>query len=592
MNELPQFVGRFPILDLLGVGGMGIVYLAEDPDIGRKVAIKVLHASENNLALDRFKNEARTIGELSHPNIVMLLEYGVENNSPYLVMEYLPGISLEEWTKSPHSLAEHKKVLIGLCKALKYAHNKNILHRDLKLGNVQVLPNGDSKLLDFGIARSQDAHLTTTGFFVGTPKYLAPEILSSSDHSSVSDCYSLGLIAYSIFCNRDPYKAPTFEGIVARKLTITPMELSKINPAIPEKLSQVIASYLEKEPEARPQATEALESVLSEMTSTDELERVIYYKQTSNESSDDETLIAQKKPSKKGIFYFAALVLMLSITLASYLFYPFYSQQGETKENNLSNKIITGNDETSSTLGVDRNTGNLTEHQSSKNKSSDNKLVQNIPEKPLARQSSKDLKFDKKTSKLPQKLAESAQIALQEPSKKHSTDGSTKLSHSNSKKNKGLATVQIKTSNTNTTKEPPKKAKQKATPPIQQDVLQKQQQERSVATHVIIPKLVLQPISRKSNRIKLKLISTNSLPRGKTVKLKINLSENVAIRNFKFFRGRKQLTQISILKVETLKARELLLHLYVDPNTKLGEYSLVGYYKNKKTNALSIEVTL
>ncbi len=586
MHELPQFVGRFPILDLLGVGGMGIVYLAEDPDIGRKVAIKVLHASENNLALDRFKNEARTIGELSHPNIVMLLEYGVEDNRPYLVMEYLPGISLEDWIDTPHTLAEYKKVLIGLCQALRYAHKKGILHRDLKLGNVQVLPTGESKLLDFGIARSQDVHLTTTGFFVGTPKYLAPEILSNSNHSSVSDCYSLGLVAYTIFSHRDPYQAPTFEGIVARKLTLTPLPLSKINPEIPDKLSQVIAAYLEKDPDVRPQNPDALEAVLTEITDPNELQKVIHFKQSNNESSDNATLIAKKGAIKSTRFYFASLLLILVIATASYMLFPFSEGpsgsrkmvRSEQKVDTTGKSSINTTDENSESLG--------------------DKGIQATAQPEKETLSESGINIQDKRQKAPQvNTRDKNQKPLQE-TKNEPAKNIAKKPKSKTKKPSIVTQSQTKTKHTNFKQEPIKLAQQ--TERNQNNIekeypvktLKEQSAKESTATHVIIPKLLLQPISRKSNRIKLTLNSSSSLARGKTIKLKIGLSQNVEIKEFKFFSGRKELDQISILKTEKLASGELLLHLYIDPNTKLGEYSLVGYYKNKKTNTLSIEVTL
>ncbi|MDQ7050803.1 MAG: serine/threonine-protein kinase [Enterobacterales bacterium] len=584
MTDLPQFVGRFPILDLLGVGGMGIVYLAEDPDIGRKVAIKVLHASENNLALDRFKNEARTIGELSHPNIVMLLEYGVEDNRPYLVMEYLPGISLEDWIDTPHTLAEHKKVLIGLCQALRYAHEKNILHRDLKLGNVQVLPSGESKLLDFGIARSQDVHLTTTGFFVGTPKYLAPEILSNSNHSSVSDCYSLGLVAYTIFCNRDPYQAPTFEGIVARKLTLTPLPLSKTNSAIPKNLSQVIAAYLEKDPNERPQNPDALEAVLRDMTDANELQRVIEYKTPNNESNDDVTLIGKKLPFKNARFYYAGLVLILMVAIGGYIFSPFSE---DVTDKDLGNK-----EEINANLKKTRNTNSTSLDTLGDSK----KQILIQPKKGTLSDRITDTQKDTlemqqaRTKEKPQKKAKDTTSA---PIKKTNQSSSTK---SIDRLASGTSEQPTTRANQNKSKKTIDKLPQQPEQKIVQErltiPLQDQSTEEAVATHVIIPKLLLQPISRKSNRIKLKLNSSGSLARGKTIQLKLSISQDVTIKNFKFFRGRKELDQISILKIETLAKNELLLHLYIDPNTKLGEYSLVGYYKNRKTNTLSIKVTL
>ncbi len=581
MNELPQYVGRFPIIDLLGIGGMGIVYLAEDPDIGRKVAIKVLHASESKLALERFKNEARTVGELSHPNIVMLLEYGVENNRPYLVMEYLPGISLEDWIETPHTLAEHKKVLIGLCDALSYAHEKNILHRDLKLGNIQVLPNGESKLLDFGIARSQDVNLTTTGFFVGTPKYLAPEILSNSNHSKISDCYSLGLVAYTLFSNRDPYQAPTFEGIVARKLTITPLALNKINPQIPESLSKIIDNYLEKDPETRPKNPEALKSVLEQITSEKTLQRIIEYlsHQDSEENlyfADDKTQVANQSSPKRLKYTFASLIIIVFMVLFiaySQLFEPSSSNQiAQNKPLPSSDKIKQNPPQNAEDMSL------ITPSEASKTPVSEQQETTNDLEKnnPAAQPITQ--------KKLTQKPIEKTQTAKTKTNNKATDQSSSDINTKGS-----LPKVQVEEQAS-----PKSDALTESSDEVktQNPSVSQEAQSKPIQTHQILPELSLKPISRKSQRIKLEAISSTNIPRGKTTQLSFNTSQEAEISDFKFFRGRKEFTQISLLKIEQLSANKIRLHLYVDPNTKLGEYSLVGYYKNKKTSSLTLEVTL
>ncbi len=331
MAEQPKQIGRFPIIGTLGVGGMGVVYLGKDPDIGRKVAIKVLHTTGDKEALERFKNEARTMGEISHPNIVILLEYGIDDNKPFLVMEYLDGQSLEKWINQAHTLEEHKKVLLNLSSAISFAHRKGILHRDLKPGNVQVLPTGDAKLLDFGIATGENTGLTATGFFIGTPKYLAPEILQDTTHTKSSDSYSLGLLAYTMLSGNNPFATDTFEATMTRLLTKIPVSLNKINPNIPIELSNVVDTYLDKNPEHRPNSSKELQMSLELIIKPTVLKKTIIPNADSKDlRSQEKTILIGESPKNNAKWF--ALAAMLIVMVTAGLFYKNYQDNQTAME--------------------------------------------------------------------------------------------------------------------------------------------------------------------------------------------------------------------------------------------------------------------
>ena len=254
---IPEKIGKYAVLELLGRGGMGEVALGEAPYIGRRVAIKMIKGAEPQ-ARDRFLHEARVIGGLAHPSIVSLLDFDFSGDEPFLVMEYLKGQSLDAWIQQPHSLSEQMVVLEDLCQALAYAHENGVLHRDVKPSNVQVLPNGRAKLMDFGIARGGSGRLTTTGAVVGTPEYMAPEILRDTAYSTRSDLYSCAVLLYEMFSGRNPFAAQTVAATLTNVLTLEPPDLRVARPDFPPRLAETLTACLRKAPEMRPDGFAAL----------------------------------------------------------------------------------------------------------------------------------------------------------------------------------------------------------------------------------------------------------------------------------------------------------------------------------------------
>jgi len=203
MSKLPQNIGKYRIQAALGEGAMGVVYEGFDPDIERRVAIKILHPHlvtqrNGDEFLERFKREARSAARCIHPNIVTVLEYGQDRDMPYIVMEFVEGASLQDIIKSGRGVSLQKtlSIISQLLKALHAAHQLDIVHRDIKTANVMILKEGGNvKLADFGIARiAESPDLTMTGAVVGTPKYMAPEQMFGLKVDARADLFSVAMV--------------------------------------------------------------------------------------------------------------------------------------------------------------------------------------------------------------------------------------------------------------------------------------------------------------------------------------------------------------------------------------------------------------
>jgi serine/threonine-protein kinase len=203
MGEMPQKIGKYEIISLLGEGGSGVVYKGYDPDIQRRVAIKVLHphlisGKVGEELLARFKREAISAAKCIHPNVVSILEYGQDEDKPFIIMEYVDGVSVHRLIKHrlKHgcgiSLRRSLSIMSQLLKALHTAHGLNIVHRDVKASNVLILKeSGRIKLADFGMARlTESSDLTVIGNFMGTPRYMAPELRLGFEADARADVFS------------------------------------------------------------------------------------------------------------------------------------------------------------------------------------------------------------------------------------------------------------------------------------------------------------------------------------------------------------------------------------------------------------------
>lgn len=259
---LLERIGKYQVLRLLGSGGMGRVYLARDPDIDREVAIKRVSLSADPQAQERFLREARTMGRLNHPNITTLLEFGMHEGAPFLVLELLSGEDLSQWMQRAHTLREQLQAMLDISRGLDAAHRAGILHRDLKPDNIRVLEDGRCKLLDFGIADTGADHLTASGYFVGTPEYVAPEVVSGEAHTASADLYALGLLFYVLLAGENPLRGETLQATVARVVQRVPPPLERRVSGVPIALCRIIGRCLSKEPDSRPHDAGELITVL------------------------------------------------------------------------------------------------------------------------------------------------------------------------------------------------------------------------------------------------------------------------------------------------------------------------------------------
>ena len=258
-TPLPKKIGKYEIVAPLRAGGMGRVFRARDSRIGRDVAIKKLTEgyAGNPEMLKRFYQEAGHTGNLRHPNIVIIYDFGDEDGQPYIVMEYLDGDPLDQLIAhdAPLHLSEKLSILEQVCAALGYAHSQGIIHRDVKPANIIVQKDGVAKLLDFGIARADDHRIdggmTRTGTMVGTPEYMAPERFESGTSIDArSDIFSAGVVLFETLTGKRPFPAK-YPEVVNQILHHEPHPLGQSLKAYPSQLDQVIKLALAKKPQDR-----------------------------------------------------------------------------------------------------------------------------------------------------------------------------------------------------------------------------------------------------------------------------------------------------------------------------------------------------
>ncbi|HEY2218444.1 MAG TPA: Stk1 family PASTA domain-containing Ser/Thr kinase [Gaiellaceae bacterium] len=260
------FDGRYRIVRKLGSGGMADVYLAEDQELGRRVAIKILdgrHANDDQF-IERFRREAKNAAALNHPNIVSIYDRGEAEDTYYIAMEYLDGRTLKELIvghgQAPVRVAvEYARQILS---ALRFAHRHGIVHRDIKPHNVLVDREGRVKVTDFGIARAGTSQMTETGSIVGTAQYLSPEQARGGEVDQRSDLYSLGVVLYELLTGKTPFEGDTPVEIAMKHLSATPQTPSELRSDIPPELDMVILRALAKNPDERYQSADEMESDL------------------------------------------------------------------------------------------------------------------------------------------------------------------------------------------------------------------------------------------------------------------------------------------------------------------------------------------
>ena len=248
--------GRYELLELIGVGGMADIYKAKDITEDKIVAVKILKTEFNGSEdfLRRFRNESKAIALLSHPNIVKIFDVGFTEKVQFIVMEYIDGITLTEYIERQGVLKWKDAVhfTLQILKALQHAHDRGIVHRDVKSQNVMLLSDGTIKVMDFGIARfNRETDKTISEKAIGSVHYISPEQSRGDITDERSDIYSVGVMLYEMLTGKKPFDGETPVAIALMHMQNEAKKMSEINPSIPEGLEEITVKAMQKEPVKR-----------------------------------------------------------------------------------------------------------------------------------------------------------------------------------------------------------------------------------------------------------------------------------------------------------------------------------------------------
>ena len=270
----PAKIGRYEILQELGHGAMGIVYKAQDPKIGRIVAIKTLSAAGQGDELEhyraRFLVEAKSAGRLNHPNIVTVHDVtDDEFGRPCLVLEFVEGTTLDRLViEEPMTIARLLELLAQTARALAYAHANGIIHRDVKPANIMVTKTGVAKLSDFGIAKLEGTSMTIAGQVMGTPAFMSPEQCTGSALDHRSDIFSFGAVLYTLCVGEKPFPGDSFTTVAYKVVHAEPAPARTLNPTLPEQLDAILGRCLAKDPAHRYASADVLAADLEILRAT------------------------------------------------------------------------------------------------------------------------------------------------------------------------------------------------------------------------------------------------------------------------------------------------------------------------------------
>jgi serine/threonine protein kinase len=265
-GSVPERIGKYVIINEVGQGSTGRVFLSHDPYYGRDVAIKVYNIEseddeqKSDVTRKMFFNEAQMVGRLQHPNIVPIYDAGEEDNKYYVVTEHIHGArTLATYTKPDNLLRidDVVEIIYKCAKALYYAHSRGVVHRDIKPNNIMLTNDNDVRIIDFGIAIVSDSDVSRIEGIAGSPSYMSPEQIQSADITAQSDIYSLGAVMYELLTGFRPFRANNLSKLLHQIVFATPPPLHSLREEISEDLEEVVARSLQKEPEKRfPNASE------------------------------------------------------------------------------------------------------------------------------------------------------------------------------------------------------------------------------------------------------------------------------------------------------------------------------------------------
>ncbi len=324
---------RYEVMEELGRGGMGNVYRVVDKKINEEMALKLLHpviATEKK-TIERFKNELKLARKITHKNVCRMYDLNEEEGTPYITMEYVSGEDLKDMIRMTGQLNVGRAISIAkqICEGLAEAHHLGVVHRDLKSRNIMIDKEGNTRIMDFGIARSLKAEgITGDGIMVGTPEYMSPEQVKGEEVDQRSDIYSLGIVLFEMVAGKIPFEGDTSLSIALKHKTEEPPNPRDFNAQIPEELNAVILKCMEKEKEERYQSTG---EVFSEL---DKIEKEI---------STEERILTKRKTRRvpqKRVFKTKWLIGIISVVVIAVLIYVLITQITPTGEIRWKDSIV------------------------------------------------------------------------------------------------------------------------------------------------------------------------------------------------------------------------------------------------------------
>lgn len=335
MLELPNYT----IEKQIGKGGMARVYLALHEGLERRVAIKVMskHLDEDNSNFgERFMSEAKIVAQLSHQNIITIFDVGTHEGYHYITMELLPGTTLDDRIKQGLTPQESLRILKQVAAALDYAHQKNIIHRDVKPENIMFREDGSAVLTDFGIAKSITTKnkLTATGVVIGTPHYMSPEQAQGKEIGSFSDIYSLGVVFYEMLTGKVPYDAESSIAVVFKHITEPVPELSKDLSKYQMLMNGLMAKNIEQRYHSGQDIIADIEQ-LERDEIPDNATKIFKETEINNAATQLNNITpTHKKENKTAIYTGIAAILLLSIITGGY----FYVEEQDKTQANINNE--------------------------------------------------------------------------------------------------------------------------------------------------------------------------------------------------------------------------------------------------------------
>src|SRR6266550_7429336 len=330
-----KLLGHYCIESLIGVGGMGEVYLARDERLGRKAALKLLPDSvtADETQLGRFKNEARTASALNHPNILTVYEIGVEGKVQFIATEFIEGVTLRTALASGRMSAHRAlEIAVQVASALAAAHDAGVVHRDIKPENIMLRPDGYAKVLDFGIAklteqrRAPDDHRVGTtallqtrpGLVLGTARYMSPEQARGQKVDARSDIWSLGVVLYEMVAGSPPFRGETPSDCIAAILTAEPAPLSSVSPDVPAKLESILQKTLRKNTDERYQTIKEMLAELRILKAKLETESSLSQTKAGGDSNVSEI----KRPKRGMLVTLATFFAAAAVACFFFFFVP------------------------------------------------------------------------------------------------------------------------------------------------------------------------------------------------------------------------------------------------------------------------------